>query len=283
MTLSWMRLRDTWIAVALATLLPCGCGRLLAQTTNLSLSSATSGPGSTVYLNLSLTASGTSPAGLEWTFTYPSSQISVNSVTVGPAATTAGKTLSCAPPSSGSITCLLTGLNTNTMASGVAAIIQLAVSTNAVTTAINVTNTVGVDATGTGLTVSGTGGIIIVPTISSVTCNPVNLNANAASSCTVILSSAAPDRRIERDAGEQQRFAHRTGIGDGSGGRNYGDLQRDGGGHDREQSERDRHGDVSAAVRRLPRSVWWRRCWSRAWPAIPPAWDRALSAPARSR
>ena len=70
--------------------------------------------------------------------------------------------------------------------------IHLAVSTNAVTTAINMTNTVGVDATGTGLTVSGTGGSIIVPAISSVTCNPVNLNTNAASSCTVTLSSAAP-------------------------------------------------------------------------------------------
>ncbi len=192
MTLSWMHLRDTWLAVVLATLLPYGCGRLLAQTTNLNLSSATSDPGSTVNLNLSLTALGTSPAGLEWTFTYPSSQISVNSVTVGSTATAAGKTLSCAPPSSGSITCLLTGLNTNTMASGVAAIIQLAVPNNALTTAINITNTVGVDATGTGLIVSGTGGSIIVPAISSVTCNPVNLSANTASSCTVILSSAAP-------------------------------------------------------------------------------------------
>ena len=44
---------------------------------------------------------------------------------------------------------------------------------------------------------------------------------------------ADPDRsgrRIERDAGEQQRFAHRAGIGDGSGGSDDGDLQRDGGG-----------------------------------------------------
>ena len=84
MTLSRMRLRDTWIAVTLAALLPCGCGHLLGRTTNLSLSFAASGPGSTVNLNLFLTASGTSPTGLEWTLTYPlQAQISVNSVTVG--------------------------------------------------------------------------------------------------------------------------------------------------------------------------------------------------------
>ena len=51
--------------------------------------------------------------------------------------------------------------------------------------------------------------------------------------CQHLHCDADPDRsdgRIERDAGEQQRFAHRAGFGDGSGGRHHGDLQRDGGG-----------------------------------------------------
>ena len=57
---------------------------------------------------------------------------------------------------------------------------------------------------------------------------------------------ADPDgsgRRIERHTGEQQHFAHRAGIGDGSGGSDDGDIQRDGGGLHRQQSERNCDGD----------------------------------------
>ena len=249
------------ISRTLAALLPCGCGHLLAQTTSLNLSSATSGPGSTLNLNLSLTASGTSPTGLEWTLTYPSSQISVNGVTVGAAATTAGKTLSCAP-SPGSITCLLTGLNANTMASGVAPIIQLAIPTDAVTTATqHDRSTVGVDATGTGLTVSGTGGSIIVPAISSVTCNPVNLNANATSSCTVTLSPAAPTGGSNVTlASNNASLTVPASVGS-SGGRNYRDLQRDGSGFAREQSQ---SATVTATLgQQFPKPATITICWLR--------------------
>ncbi len=226
------------------------------------------------------------------------------------------------------------------MASGVVASIQLTLVSNAVTTAVTINNPVGVDPTGDGLSISAVAnGVISVPAITSLTCNPVNLSANGAAGCIVALNTAAPAggssvtlasnnasltvpasvtvaagattatfsataaasiasnqsatvtatlgsssqtatisllapvlvsdlglqshqsraergqhlhgdadpdrsrRRIERDAGEQQRFAHRTGIGDGSGGSHHGDLQRDGGGFDREQSERDGNRD----------------------------------------
>src|SRR5580704_333306 len=62
------------LAVVLATFLT--CERMAAQTTSLSLSSAVGNPGQTAFLSLSLSASGGLPAGLEWTFAYPSSQIS---------------------------------------------------------------------------------------------------------------------------------------------------------------------------------------------------------------
>ena len=79
--------------------------------------------------------------------------------------------------------------------------------------------------------------------VSGVACNPTSLGQSAVSTCTVTLTQTAPSGRIERDAGEQQRFAHRTGIGDGSGGSHHRDLQRHGGGFHREQSERDRDRD----------------------------------------
>ena len=79
--------------------------------------------------------------------------------------------------------------------------------------------------------------------VSGVACSPTSLGAERGQH---LHGDADPDRsgrRIERDAGEQQHFAHRTGIGDGSGGSDDGDLQRDSGGFHRQQSERDRNRD----------------------------------------
>ena len=59
-----------------------------------------------------------------------------------------------------------------------------------------------------------------------------------------LYGDADPDRsrgRIERNAGQQQRFAHCTGFGPGSGGSHDRNLQRNGGGQHRRQSERGRH------------------------------------------
>ena len=85
---------------------------------------------------------------MEWTLAYPSSQISAVTEFAGPVATAAGKTIYCAS-ASGAMTCLLAGLNTNTMDSGVAATVQLTLAPTAVTTAITIINPVGVDAAGT--------------------------------------------------------------------------------------------------------------------------------------
>ncbi len=179
-----------WFIVALTALYP--CHRLSAQTANLSLSSATSAPGGTVVLSLSLSASGTSPVGLQWTLTYPSGQISAITASAGSAATAAGKTIDCAS-ASGSLTCLLTGPNTNTMAAGIVANVQLTLAATAGTTAITVTNPVGVDAGGDGLTVSaGTSGVVAVAAISSLTCSPGSLNPGAVGTCTVTLTQTAP-------------------------------------------------------------------------------------------
>ncbi len=79
------------------------------------------------------------------------------------------------------------------MASGVAATVQLTLAPTAGTTAITITNPVGVDALGNGLTVSAvTNAIVSVPTISSLTCSPASLSSSATASCTVTLNAAAP-------------------------------------------------------------------------------------------
>ena len=83
--------------------------------------------------------------------------------------------------------------------------------------------------------------------VSGVAC-PTSLGQGAVGTCTVSLSQTR--RRIERDAGEQQSIAHRTGVGHGSGGSDDGDVQRYGGGFDSEQSDGDGDRDVWAAVRR---------------------------------
>ena len=148
MTLNRMCHRGTWVIFALAAF---HSGLLLAQTANLSLSSATSTPGGTVVLNLSLSTSGTLPAGLEWTLTYPAGQIPAIAAFAGPAATAANKTLSCAS-ASGSLTCLLIGSPTtgatSTIASGVVATVQVTLAPNAGTTAIALTNPFAVSPAG---------------------------------------------------------------------------------------------------------------------------------------
>src|ERR1017187_2135922 len=174
------RIRSLVVSWAIACGLLYLCEPALAQVSSLSLSSATSNPGGSVALSLSSSASVTSPAGLEWTLAYPSSQISGMSVLAGPVATAAGKTVYCAS-ATGLVTCLLAGpINANTMGSGVAATVLLTLAPTAGTTSITIINPVGVEATGDGLTVSAvTNAIVTVPSLSSLTCSPASLGQSA--------------------------------------------------------------------------------------------------------
>jgi uncharacterized protein (TIGR03437 family) len=143
------RMRSSSVSLALA------CGILypgapgFAQVSSLSLSTGTGGSGS---LALSFGGGGTAPAGLQWTLVDPSSQNQAITATAGPAATAAGKTLSCAS-APGFLTCVLSGLNTNPIVPGVVANIQLTPTTQGTAPSITINNTVAVDATGSALTV----------------------------------------------------------------------------------------------------------------------------------
>src|SRR5215468_6981242 len=90
-----------------------------AQST-LTLSSGTAAAGSAVPLTLTLSTSGVPPAALQWTFGYPTANVSAISVVAGPALNSAGKSLTCNAITNG-YTCVASGINSNTIGSGTVA------------------------------------------------------------------------------------------------------------------------------------------------------------------
>ncbi len=164
----------------------------IAHASSLSLSSAVVNPGGTATLGVALTVSGTAPAALEWTFTYSPSQISGISITSGPAATAAVKTLSCAS-APGVAACVLSGLNANQFGPGAVAYLNATVAPGTTAVSIQISNLDGADSGGNGLSVtSAGGGAIAVPTLSPVACSPTAVSAGATSTCTVTLTQTAP-------------------------------------------------------------------------------------------
>ena len=169
-------------------------GAAYGQSLNLALSSGSTVPGGAVSLNLSLASIGqTSPAGLQWKLTYSAADISSIQMIAGPAATAAGKSISCTG-ASGSYTCLLTGLNQSVMADGVVAIANITASATIGPINVGVTNALGASPEANALPVNSTGGVITIVqpvSLSTLTCNPTTLGAFETSSCTVTLNGLA--------------------------------------------------------------------------------------------
>src|SRR5262249_49087752 len=112
-----------------------------AQTANLGLASATAARGTNVSLNISLNTTVLSPAAVQWTLGYQMSDVSSISVSPGPAATAAGKSLIC-NPLAGSVACVIYGANSTAIANGTLGVVTLGISpttTNSSTT-ISLTN-----------------------------------------------------------------------------------------------------------------------------------------------
>src|SRR3954469_8143657 len=95
------------------------------QSANLSLGSSATTPGGSVTLDLTLTASGSQPAGLQWAIQYSTADISSVAVSGGATAAAAGKSLACNP---GGTMCLVYGVNQTVIGDGVVARITFAVS-----------------------------------------------------------------------------------------------------------------------------------------------------------
>lgn len=161
----------------------------------LGLSSASAAPGSTVTLNVSLSsAAGSAPAGLQWTFTYSDALVATVSAQAGPAAVSAGKSISCSG-APGAYQCLIWGMNTSPIPNGVVATITLGVSGAASgTAALQLDSAVGASAAGSSVPATATGGALTIlssaNTLNSVACSPASLVTPATATCTVTLKSA---------------------------------------------------------------------------------------------
>ncbi len=168
---------------------------------SLSLSSGSTTAGSIAALNLSLSSpSGSAPAVLQWTLSYPPTAITNVTVTAGASATAGGKSISCAQGNAGTYVCVAWGPNLNTMGNGVVAVATFTLSQSASTAAVGVSGAVGASVTGAGLTVTASGGSITVTpappappvTVTSLSCSPATLGPAASATCTVTLSAGAP-------------------------------------------------------------------------------------------
>jgi hypothetical protein len=184
------------IAVILASL---SSTPAFSQTDAIALSSGTVSPGGVASLNLSLTSpAGNEPAALQWTLVYPPADIVALTASIGSAATSAGKSLSCTG-SPGFYTCFLTGvntngLNTNLIQNGVVAVVTATLSPSTATTSIAIANALGATPSASSDPLSATGGTITTTlplALTSLSCSPGTLASGASATCTVGLNEAA--------------------------------------------------------------------------------------------
>jgi len=128
----------------------------------LSLSSASGQPGEPVTLNISFdTTYPGKAAALQWTLNSPSSEVASFNAVAGPAAASAQKSLYCANQ-----TCLLAGINSNTLSTGVVAIVTLNLSPTASgNLVIELSNPVEALVNGSDGSITSTNGIVNVGAI----------------------------------------------------------------------------------------------------------------------
>ena len=145
--------------------------------------------------SLSITSdSGSSPASLEWTLGYSSTDLSNVTITAGPASTSAGKSVSCTS-GTGTARCIIWGLNTTAIVNGVIATASFAVSKSAAASSvIQLTKLSASSPAGEIIAATGTGATLTITSANQVAklgCTPTSLLTPASATCTVTLASAA--------------------------------------------------------------------------------------------
>ena len=163
------------------------------QADSLALSSAPTVAGGTASLNLSLNSPGGQTSGLQWTISYSPAEVAALSVSAGPAATAAGKSLTC-NSTAGTATCVLTGMNATAIGSGVIAVVDATMAPSTTATSIAVNGSRAASLNGGSVSSTASGGSITVPvavTLSSLSCTPASLQTPGSSTCTAGLSGVA--------------------------------------------------------------------------------------------
>jgi hypothetical protein len=167
------------------------CGIAFGQSVTLTVGASSGTAGGSIVVPISMTsAGGAQPAALQWSVGSSSDIVAVT-FAAGPAATNAGKSLSC-----NANTCLIYGINLNVIPDGVVAIATLQISPNPSTLAIpiQITGVFAATAPGDPISaagVSGTASLLPGPTVSALACVPVDLSTGATSTCTVSLNKSA--------------------------------------------------------------------------------------------
>jgi hypothetical protein len=132
----------------------------LGLTDSLSLTSGSAGSDGQASLNLNLTSpAGNEPTAIQWTVTYPLSNVVSLSVAEGPAASAAGKTLNCVAGAE-SYTCMLSGSNMTIMSNGPVAVVSLTMASGASTTPIGLIESLGSSGAGNVIVVAPAGGAV---------------------------------------------------------------------------------------------------------------------------
>ncbi|MGO9305746.1 MAG: cohesin domain-containing protein, partial [Candidatus Korobacteraceae bacterium] len=172
-------------------------GVAAAQTVSLGLGSGSGTPGSVVSLSLSVASTTPQPASLQWTLSYATKDFTGLTVTTGAATSAASKSVNC-NSASGLLTCVVSGVNSNTIANGVVATINftLSASTTDTSSVIQVSGGVSSSLGGSAIPVSTTGGTVTIqqtqPTITGLSCTPDSVVPPAPSTCVATISAAAP-------------------------------------------------------------------------------------------
>jgi uncharacterized protein (TIGR03437 family) len=190
--LYWSRLASLLAALLIVAAFP---WPLLADSGVLALSQDVAPIAGRVVLDLNFTsnaAQATSPAGLEWELAFNARSVANISVAPGAGAIAAGKSVACYQ-ANGTYSCLATGLNSNSMLSGLIAqmTVTFAPSYDGLVS-FGVTNTQGVTATGTAVPISGKGATVVVYGLTSLVCSPTTVPSGSFTNCTVAMSPAAP-------------------------------------------------------------------------------------------
>jgi len=149
-------------------------------------------PGSPTSVNISVNStSGTLPAVVQWTLHYSSTNVSGMSLQPGSAAVSAGKTLSCTSLT-GSVSCVVWGMNKNTVPNGVLATANFNVSSTASSSTLQVTNAAAASAASSLITATGSTATLTVSSsrLSNLQCSPAAIVPPATATCTVTLSKA---------------------------------------------------------------------------------------------
>jgi hypothetical protein len=202
--------RARWSRLSLLAIALCRIG--FGQSAALSLSPGSGSAGSTVALNLSLNASGAQPAAVQWTLKFVPTDISAVTVTATGAATAASKSITC-NPATGSLSCVLFGMNSTVVANGILATVAVTISptTSSTSSVIQLTNNSA--STSAGLTIPSTAAGTTIGIIPSAKSFSISGTISPASSGTTVTLGGTASAATTTSATGAYSF---TGLANGS-------------------------------------------------------------------